>query len=156
MQSPVCAEGDGAAGHLVNLHSLDAACFYPLRSASQKAACRKKKGGGTHKEAGTHTVQEAFGQRVELRLPHRAAVQGAAQGGRRTEEGGGRKEGPDERGTTGLCRRKSDGAGRGAKGLKLKQGKKGERKQVGGGGGCKSTKSNGTQAESDGQKGDEE
>lgn len=64
----------------------DAACFCSPPTPAEKCedtskACRE--GGGTHGEAGTHTVQEAFGDRVELRLPHRGAVQGSSGGRRR-------------------------------------------------------------------------
>lgn len=80
--------GDVTAGRPVNLQRRPGTLlvFDPPPTPAEKCedtskACRE--GGGTHGEAGTHTVQEAFGDRVELRLPHRGAVQGSSGGRRR-------------------------------------------------------------------------
>lgn len=85
---PSVRPGDVTAGHPVNLQQpgtlLVVFFFIPLAEKWEDSSKARGEGGGTHGEAGTHTVQEAFGERVELRLPHRAAAQGSSG---RTEEG---------------------------------------------------------------------
>lgn len=89
-RSPAC--GQGTRG--------EPAQHWDAAAAAAAETRQRRGGGGTHEEAWTHTVQEAFRERVELRLPHRAAVLGSSV---RTEDAGVRRC-RGEQFSTGWCR----------------------------------------------------